>query len=361
MALQGKGRLIMQPSLVMVAVLVALAAAITAEAAAKPRPGCLTQCGNLTVPFPFGMAAGCYKDDKFFINCSHSTNPPTAYLMTGNVPVTNISLEEGEIQVKQLAARDCYDEQGVPTKDSAVFRAGFWLTVSPYKISSTKNKFIAIGCDTYALFTGYRVDEEMFITGCMSLCSSLGSAENDSCSGIGCCQTSIPSGLKNQTLKLSSYYNHKFITGFNPCSYAFVVQEGQFNFSKETSFEQLKSNNMLPMILNWEIGNESCSAAQKRVDYPCHNKTTKCVDRFINKTSASSGYFCQCLPGYQGNPYLPDGCQGILYVPSLYTKPYNIIHIYDSIYIPYIVNLDHTQSEFDNILVSLLEKISILQ
>ncbi|ONI11219.1 hypothetical protein PRUPE_4G093000 [Prunus persica] len=231
MALQGKGMLIMQPSLVMVVLLVALAAAITAEAAAKPRPGCLTQCGNLTVPFPFGMEAGCYKNDKFFIYCSHSTNPPTAYLMKSNIPVTNISLEDGEIQVKQFAARDCYDDQGVQTNDSTDFQ----LWVSNYTISSTKNKFIAIGCDTYALYKGYRVDEERFITGCMSLCSSLDSAEKDSCSGIGCCQTSIPSGLKNHTLKLSSYYNHTFITGFNPCSYAFVVQEGQFNFSKETS------------------------------------------------------------------------------------------------------------------------------
>ncbi|XP_021802309.1 wall-associated receptor kinase 2-like, partial [Prunus avium] len=305
MALQGKGRLIMQSSLVMVVVLVALAAAITAEAAAQPRPGCLTQCGNLTVPFPFGMEVGCYKDDKFFINCSSSTNPPTAYLMQGNLPVTDISLEEGEIQVKQFVARDCYDKQGVRTNS---LDPQLW--VSPYTISSTKNKFVAVGCDTYALFKGYGADEERFFTGCMSLCDSLDSAEKDSCSGIGCCQTSIPSGLKNQTLELSSYYNHTFIKGSNPCGYAFVVQEGQFNFSPETSFQQLKSNNMLPMILNWEIGNESCRAAQKSVDYPCHNKT-KCVDRNTNKTSASSGYFCQCLPGYQGNPYLPDGCQDI--------------------------------------------------
>ncbi|CAB4306974.1 unnamed protein product [Prunus armeniaca] len=191
------------------------AAAITAEAAAQPRPGCLTQCGNLTVPFPFAMEVGCYKDDKFFINCSGSTNPPTAYLMKGNLPVTNIYLEEAELQIQLSAARDCYDKQGVPTNDSV----GFRLSLSNYTISSTKNKFIAIGCDTYALFTGYCADdEERFITGCMSLCDSLNSAEKDSCSGIGCCQTSIPSGLKNQTLKLSSYYNHTLITGFNPCS-----------------------------------------------------------------------------------------------------------------------------------------------
>ncbi|PQM37243.1 hypothetical protein Pyn_17943 [Prunus yedoensis var. nudiflora] len=66
MALQGKGRRIMQNSLLMVGVLVALAAQLTtAAAAAQARPDwCQNQCGNLTVPFPFGMDAGCYKEDR---------------------------------------------------------------------------------------------------------------------------------------------------------------------------------------------------------------------------------------------------------------------------------------------------------
>ncbi|XP_008225630.1 PREDICTED: wall-associated receptor kinase 2-like [Prunus mume] len=293
----------------MVGVLVALlvAAVTTAAPQAHPPRRCLNQkCGNVSVPYPFGIDSGCYREEKFFINCSQSTNPPIAYLGEGNLPVTNISLEKGELQIQMLITKDCYDQQGEQTNDSQAFSS---IKMAEFTISATKNRFMAVGCDTNAIFGGYR-ETEQYMSGCTSFCQSIPSV-NDSCSGIGCCQTYIPSGLTNQNITLESFYNHKYSWNFNPCSFAFVVENGQFTFSGETSFQVLSNTKRLPMILNWEIGNESCSAAKKRVDYPCHNKTTKCVDRIIHNKPASSGYFCQCLPGYQGNPYLPDGCQDI--------------------------------------------------
>ncbi|KAM5587436.1 putative wall-associated receptor kinase-like 16 [Rosa sericea] len=139
----------------------------------------------------------------------------------------------------------------------------------------------------------------------MSLCNSLGSVDG-SCSGVGCCQTSIPSGMTNRTITLSSYNNHSDIWSFNPCSYAFIVQEGQFSFSN-TSFQELIVTEQLPLVLNWAIGNEPdpCDAAEKRQDFAC-NKNSKCVNH-----NNRNGYVCECLPGYEGNPYLPDGCQDI--------------------------------------------------
>ena len=43
-----------------------------AEAAAPPmaRPGCKDICGNVSIPYPFGMTADCYLNDWFKINCS---------------------------------------------------------------------------------------------------------------------------------------------------------------------------------------------------------------------------------------------------------------------------------------------------
>ncbi|XP_034211326.1 wall-associated receptor kinase 2-like [Prunus dulcis] len=296
MAFLHERMLIMQVSLVMVAV------ATTAVQLALPN--CPDKCEDVTIPYPFGVTEKCYMGPEFFISCTANGTEPIAYLAGGNLPVTNISLEEGELQIQMLITKDCYDEQGVQTNDS---QDSSWIETPEFTISATKNRFMAVGCDTVALFGGYR-GEEQYMSGCTSFCQSIPSV-NDSCSGIGCCQTSIPSGLKKQNITLESYYNHSW--SFNLCSFAFVVENGQFTFSGETSFQVLNNTTSLPMILNWEIGKESCSAAQKRVDYPCHKKTTKCVDRVIGKTSASSGYFCQCLPGYQGNPYLPDGCQDI--------------------------------------------------
>ncbi|VVA28339.1 PREDICTED: wall-associated [Prunus dulcis] len=257
--------LVEQLSLVilMVGVYVMLGSVITttvAQALPQALPGCPDKCGNLTIPYPFGIGVNCHMAG-FPIICNTSTEPPTA--LWGNIIVTAFSLDEAEMQGLQYIARDCYDKQGNNTYNNDP-----WLRLPPpFTISDTKNKFIAVGCDTYALFKGFR-GEERYITGCISSCDSLGSVDQDSCSGVGCCQTNIPSGMKNRTVELTSYNNHLDIWGFNPCSYAFIVEEGEFKFSNKT-FQQLDSLENVPMIFNWAIGVEEdpCDEAQKRQDY----------------------------------------------------------------------------------------------
>ncbi|KAM1213128.1 hypothetical protein PS2_004584 [Malus domestica] len=291
---------ILHLSLVMVVVVTILLATPTTAQSQLALPDCPDRCGNLTIPYPFGIGSGCYLDDRFEITCNISTQPPTAFMMTGNLEITNISLYDGELQILQYVASDCYDAQG-----NTIEWYSPWFTVPPpYTISHTKNTFVALGCDTYSFFIGYR-GEEKYTTGCTSICNNLGNAidQQDTCSGVGCCQTKIPSGLQNQTLELYSYYNHSDVWEFNPCSYAFLVQEGEFNFNS-TSFRELNYTTQAPAIIDWEIGNESCDIAAKnegtfgcKANSSCHNR--------------SSGYICRCLPGYEGNPYLPDGCQDI--------------------------------------------------
>ncbi|PQM37232.1 putative wall-associated receptor kinase-like 16 [Prunus yedoensis var. nudiflora] len=290
--------------------LIAQAAAIT-EGPQLALPNCPDHCGNLIIPYPFGVKENCYLNSSFFINCTRDeSREPQMIPYWGNtrIIVSNISLEEAELQRFQSIAKDCYNKQG-----NLTYRYDPSLSLRPpFTISHAKNKFFAVGCDAIALFEGYPTfsdDQESYIAGCMSVCNSLGNIDyQDSCSGVGCCQTSIPSGLKNLTVALDSVYNHTKITGnFSNCSYAFVVEETQFTFSS-SSFQQLESVTKLPMVLNWAIGeeNDSCNAAQKRQDFACkaNSKCVKPVDR-------SAGYICQCLPGYQGNPYHPDGCQDI--------------------------------------------------
>ncbi|KAM5587526.1 hypothetical protein ABKV19_006122 [Rosa sericea] len=294
----------------LVAVLLLLSAASTTTTTTAPPQalhGCSDNCGNLTIPYPFGMKMGCYLREEFFINCSHTTQPPTAYLTKdSNIIVANISLDEGELRILNSLATDCYDFQGNLTLSLS---SSLSLPL-PYTISDTKNKFYAAGCDTYAILRGFRGEkDDQFITGCMSICNSLDSVDKNSCSGVGCCQTNTPNGLYNTRVTVDSHYNHSGIWKFNPCSYAFIVEQGRFNFSP-ASFEQLNGTEQLPMVLNWAIGNDKadpCDEAQKRKDFAC-KANSRCVNRPIN---GSIGYLCQCLPGYEGNPYHPDGCQDI--------------------------------------------------
>ncbi|KAL6198502.1 hypothetical protein ACLB2K_028291 [Fragaria x ananassa] len=277
-----------------------------AEAAEALSPqalhGCSDKCGNLTIPYPFGMEEGCYLREEFFIYCNGSTQ--SAYLMGSSIIVTNISLEVGEMQISKLIGRDCYDEEG---NETAISTAGPFRLVPPYTISDTQNKFYAVGCDTYATMEGFR-GEEKVITGCISICNSLSSVNKNSCSGIGCCQINIPSGLIDLTFQLTSFYNHMNVSEFNPCSYAFIAEQGQFNFNS-SSFLQLSGIERLPMVLNWAIGNDAdpCDEAQNRKDFAC-KANSKCFNPPINE---SVGYLCRFLPGYEGNPYHSDGCKDI--------------------------------------------------
>ncbi|PRQ55441.1 hypothetical protein RchiOBHm_Chr1g0324581 [Rosa chinensis] len=53
-----------------------------------------------------------------------------------------------------------------------------------------------------------------------------------------------------------------------------------------------------------------CDVAKKKSQtYSC-KEHSDCVDRIINGTS-SGGYTCRCMTGYDENPCISDGCQGI--------------------------------------------------
>lgn len=205
----------------------------------------------VTWPFhPFGVGDGFYLDKRFNITCNETTSPPTTYLRTSNIKVTSISLSNGELRVLQSIAKECYHQNGtLDPYESGEPR----FSLSSFTISSTKNKFTAIGCDAYAIIQGFRGNQR-YTTGCMSLCDQAKDIKYESCSGVGCCQiTSIPQGLKRFTLRLASYYNDTNVSDFNQCSYAVLAEESKFKFSN-TSFEEFWDNRHFSMVLDWSIG-----------------------------------------------------------------------------------------------------------
>uniref|UniRef100_A0A7N2MKF6 EGF-like domain-containing protein n=1 Tax=Quercus lobata TaxID=97700 RepID=A0A7N2MKF6_QUELO len=101
-----------------------------------------------------------------------------------------------------------------------------------------------------------------------------------------------------------SFKSHKEVWYFNPCSFASIIQRDKFNFSS-AYLTSLQNNSTLPMVLDWAIGNETCEAAQNKGNYICGANST-CSDH-----NNGSGYRCNCEQGYEGNPYLKNGCQAI--------------------------------------------------
>ncbi|CAA6659209.1 unnamed protein product [Spirodela intermedia] len=267
-------------------------------------PSCKATCGDIDIPYPFGIGEGCYAKEygDFSINCEDNS---TAFLSDSVYEIVNISVT-GELRIKGSTGFDCYDTRGnnnysFPQVDVAKL---------PFTFSHTRNKFVVVGCDTDA----YIWDQygTRYSGGCMSYCESLESFRDipngSSCSGLGCCEVSIPRGINNYTTDMSSYYGYNYSMDFNHCGFIFLAEQGQYTFSvSDLSSDRLETQT-LPIVLDWSIGGQTCEEAKKNrtVPYACRSDNSHCI-----KSNNGAGYLCQCSTGYQGNPYLPRGCHDI--------------------------------------------------
>lgn len=296
----------MQLSLLMLAAVTTTILLAGAQTLAPPqaKSGCNDKCGDLTIPYPFGIGENCSMRPEFTINCDQYSANFTNSTSTFPISITNFSLEVGELQVMQAIARNCYDDKGAQTFNSV----GSLELPPPYTIS-TKNNFFTLGCNVLALYQ-QDVDGDYQTGLTVTLCDdSFGKEIPESCIGFGCAQISIPRGLQNISFTVAALaYNASDHWESNyKCSYAFIVEEGNFTFAPKTSFEQLNTTiQKLPVAVNWAIGDESCEVSKNLTNYSCKENST-CVDR-STITDGTVGYICRCLPGYGGNPYL--GCQG---------------------------------------------------
>ncbi|KAG8388353.1 hypothetical protein BUALT_Bualt02G0117000 [Buddleja alternifolia] len=109
-----------------------------------------------------------------------------------------------------------------------------------------------------------------------------------------------------------------------PCSYAFVgdlqtsvgpdgYRQAGFSYPIHDLHNPMSflSDNPLvtrtPLVLDWRIQTENCSQAQRNLTAYACQENSECV----NQDGGVGGYVCQCLTGYEGNPYLAPGCQDI--------------------------------------------------
>lgn len=100
---------------------------------------------------------------------------------------------------------------------------------------------------------------------------------NGSCSGIGCCQTSIPKGVRDFNITIKSYNQHKDVLKFNPCSYGFVAKEDAFNFTI-ADLKDLHNRTEAPFVLDWTIGSETCEQAKNNESSYACKSNSHCQD-----------------------------------------------------------------------------------
>ncbi|KAK4391243.1 Wall-associated receptor kinase [Sesamum angolense] len=268
------------------------------------KPNCTDSCGKVSIPFPFGTTPDCYGNDSFFVTCNQTIHPgPKLFLQHSNIEITDISLD-GQLTVLFYTAEACY------VNGTKISYNNPWMVFPRFiTVNDTANKFTIVGCDAYAYIYGRRLGNRNYTTGCMALCTDdMLNLVDGSCTGLGCCQLAhIPKDVWRVEIELRSFTNYTTRSGFDNCSHAFFAAETAFNFSRQ-SVANLKNVTKLPMVADWAIGiNMTCKEAEKNSsDYACKSSNSRCYE-----PDNGYGYRCSCQEGYQGNPYLIDGCQDI--------------------------------------------------
>ncbi|KAJ6732039.1 hypothetical protein OIU79_003212 [Salix purpurea] len=244
-------------------------AASTARSAAKP--GCQEKCGNVSVPYPFGiLEPSCAMNDNFFLNCtSNDEGHPELYVadMTTDASsqsISNIELE-GTVTLRIYPAFSCYNKTGIKT-DS--FKQSINLGSGPFMLSDTRNIFTAT--------------ENMWK-----------------------CQISIPKGLKSLSIEVKSA-DYASVYDFNPCGFGFLEDKRSLKISDWPLSIYGKDAYATDVVIEWVVENKTCEQAKANTSaYACG------TNAYCTYPEIDQGYRCSCNEGFEGNPYLKDGCQDI--------------------------------------------------
>ncbi|TVU33841.1 hypothetical protein EJB05_15653, partial [Eragrostis curvula] len=309
-------------------------AAAQAGNAGPPRPSCPTRCGDVIVPYPFGIGAGCYYPG-FNLTCDRTRQPPRLLLGDGTFEIVEISLANATVRAMNTAgAVNITNHQNNNAN-------GTWgdlaLNRSPYIVSEWRNQLVVTGCNIQITLLGKASIN--LITGCSSFCSindywsvavltSLGDGGATACSGIGCCETPIPIGRPTYAVQYKTLDGYE-LEGQVPTAVRIADREGLVRGRRHPDAEQVIEGNhgpgcgsrdtgvgagvhggstlATPLVLpNADNGNWSCPRDPARS--ACRSSHSCCR----NVTGGyRSGYVCQCEEGYDGNPYIDGGCQDI--------------------------------------------------
>ncbi len=252
---------------------------------------CLSQCGNITIPYPFGTSPGCGLPE-FSLNCTSdvgsnfSANP--ALLLSppcgpsGNFyQVTSISANTLIINATNLVAASCAQTLG---SGNASTSACLGPASAPYVFTSQNNLF-AWGCSAWGKLYG----DDAFVGQCSIGCSGTSQNEIAYCQNYECCITpQFPKGVRNIT-----------ISGGGNCAQASVIYP--------PTYEGGLARREWGVQLGWAIPGPSCQNATTLSNYSCAATATCQGAQF----SGLTGYTCACSAGYDGDGYANGiGCHG---------------------------------------------------
>ena len=285
--------------------LLAVAYGLAEGAPPMAKPNCPARCGNVSIPYPFGIGSNCFMHKTYEIVCNESgvAAAAIAFLPSIQVEVLEIRLidpfniyedplsEPGLIRVMMpIFSSNCPNKSSVA--DGVVD-----ISKTPFFFSSYGNIFVSVGCNNKATMVGH--DSTVFF-GCKTDCNN--QKLRGKCTGFDCCQTTVPSdgtsGIQRLNVTLESTTNN-----MNTCTHAFLAETQWLESNKTDPSNDVQYLEYVPVALEWTIPNSTFIINLNSTEARRRNM-------YLDHMSYEATYY-NCRYGYEGNPYLNMRCQGI--------------------------------------------------
>ncbi|KAK1411494.1 hypothetical protein QVD17_38043 [Tagetes erecta] len=211
------------------------------ETAKYAKTGCWSKCGNVRIPYPFGIGAECFINQWYIVDCKSST----PYLPALNhLKVLSVELKNQTVTVSTSTPRisDCQN----PVQNSSR-TMGIDLGRSPFLFSKSQNKFVFEGCGNATI-----MDNESVLTRCSTTCQSFTTLSNrNNCFGSSCCQTVISHYFRLYSINLIGLEEEDV-----GCGATFLVDETLYDQGRVTDpFNVTGNTSFIPVSLTWTLTN----------------------------------------------------------------------------------------------------------
>lgn len=183
---------------------------------------CNETCGEISIPYPFGIQSLCSESDWFNVDCK-SSKPYLSAI--NNVEVLAFGKETVTVNVSMNS--DC---------ENPVQNNNLDLSKSPFSFSKSDNIFVVEGCGSATI-----IENGSIVSGCSTACGNATVSDRNNCFGNGCCQSTIPRNLESFTLDLSRLGRQ---VGNETCGSALLVDMNSF-------MEERFSRQFVPITLGW--------------------------------------------------------------------------------------------------------------
>ncbi|KAH9780130.1 Wall-associated receptor kinase-like 9 [Citrus sinensis] len=307
---------------------------------ASERFPCPTECGNISISYPFGIGKGCYFDKGYEVICDHSSGSHKAFLPGVNrlelldifsyskfavsVNVPTISLNSSSKRTSNIAKG--VNLSVTPSESETVATLirvlkpirvyipvislkssnltsndkGVSLSGSPFTFSRSRNRFTAIGCNNYSTIIKRHNDSSVF-GGCLSI-STCDPALNPGCYDFLC---TLPQNITQvSNAQISNFYSKRIP---QKCHSVSMVEEDWINSKYLKNPHVLKDHGQVPALLEWATRRGDC--------YEEYNSKTTCrlLCNITSPYNCSSGfpkgyfldnYLGGCTSSYEPNPIL---------------------------------------------------------